>query len=189
MSSMRFSPKKGELPMWIPKLMWTWLQAQIDTDRRALEDERARVERILLEMRGLHLLGERQVAALRVGHAAAIARADRAEVELARAQATVQWMSTHMNMLEHQNAELQHRLFGVNALAMEVDTSRLGRPDTPPTTTKVDGEMAGTTTEDEPLSELLENESVAALFEDVGDKRARAMGYGDWDDAGHLTER
>ncbi|MGH9238640.1 MAG: hypothetical protein ACRD3G_11440 [Vicinamibacterales bacterium] len=175
----------------MPKLLWTYLSEQRAADRQALVDERSQMAALLVEVRGLHMMYERQVAALRVGHAAAIARADRAEVELARAHATVEWMASHANLLEHHNAELQHRVYGINALAMNVDTSALGRRrDTPPTTTRVDGEMAGTTTEDEPLadmSELMETESVAALFEDVGDRRAKKMGYGDWDDAGAVT--
>jgi hypothetical protein len=177
--------------MWIPRLVWTFLNDRNRDDRLALDEERGRVATILGETRALHMMYERQVAALRVGHAAAIARADRAEIELARAQATVEWMASHANLLEHHNAELQHRVYGINALAMNVDTSALGkRRDTRPTTTRVDGEMAGTTTEDEPLadvSELMETESVAALFEDVGDRRAKKMGLGDWDDAGFVT--
>jgi len=173
--------------MWIPKIVWTLLTERHDADRQALDGERNRLESLVVQLRGLHTMYERQVAALRVGHAAAIARADRAEHELARAQATVEWMSAHLNVVEHRSAELEHRLYGTNALAMSVDTSRLR--DTPPSTTRVDGEIAGKTVEDEEISALMENESVAALFEDVGDRRAAKMGFGEWDDAGHVTQR
>jgi hypothetical protein len=171
--------------MWVPNLVWKLLTDRHEADQRALEVERARVESTLVQMRGLHLMYERQVTALRVGHSAAIARADQAEVELARAQATVQWMSNHLTTVEHRAAELEARVLQINPIAMSVDASRLR--DTPPATTRVDGEMAGTTVEDESFAELMENESVASLFEDVGDRRAAKMGYGDWDEAGHTT--
>ena len=174
--------------MWIPKFVWTLLTDLRNADQRALEVERARFENILVQMRGLHLTYERQVVALRVGHAAAIARADAAEVELARAQATVQWMSNHLTTIEHRAAELEARVFQINPIAMSVDASRIGETTRPSTTTRVDGEMAGTTVEDEAFSTLLENESVQALFEDVGDRRAKKMGFGEWDAAGHVTQ-
>lgn len=174
--------------MWIPKFVWKLLTDLNDRDRAALDAERGRVESTLVQMRGLHLMYERQIVALRVGHAAAIARADQCEVELARAQTTVQWMSAHVTTVEHRAAELEARLLHINPIAMELDARGLRGAGDKPTTTRVDGEMAGTTAEDEEFAELLENESVSALFEDVGDRRAKKMGYGDWDDAGATTK-
>jgi hypothetical protein len=170
--------------MWIPRVFVNLLNELRKADREALEAERGRVDRLLTQLQGMNVMYERQVAALRVGHAAAIARADRAENELGRSKATIEWMTSHLNVVEHRSASLEHRLFATNPIVPTIDAA--GLRDTPPVTTRMDGEMAGTTVEDERFSAMVEDESVNALFEDIGDRRARAQGI-EWDEVGAVV--
>src|SRR5262245_6012697 len=169
--------------MWIPKALWTLLTELRQQERQALEDERGRVERMTVIVQGMRSAYESQVAALRVGHAAAIARADRAENELARSKATIEWMATQLNATEMRASRLEHLLFATNPNAMQIDTSKMRGGGTTPAA----GEMTGTSAEDERFSELLQEDSIQALFEDIGDKRAQKAGLG-WDEAGTVVE-
>ena len=163
--------------MWISKRLWEFLERELALARQALAEERGRADRLSIELRGLRLLYDRQVTTLRVGHAAATARAQEAEQQRAVSQANLEWLASHVNAVEQNRAMLEARLLNTNPVHMQIDTSKLREDRHQPTTTRVDGEMAGTPELDQPVEEMPEFlKGQQSIFEDIGDEAARRLG-------------
>lgn len=176
--------------MWISKKLWEFLERELADAKTALKEERARCDRLAVEIRGLRSRYETEVTTLRVGHAAAVARAHESEVQQEKAHSTTDWLAAHVNSVETNRAMLEAHLLNTNPVRMQIDTAQLGRRDRPSTTRVDGGEIAGTI-DDTPLSpedvpDLLKGQQ--SIFDDMGDNAARRAGM-DWGAAGEVVTR
>lgn len=175
--------------MWISKKLWEFLERELADAKRDLKDERARCDRLAIEIRGLRTKYETEVTTLRVGHAAAVARAHESEVQQGKAHSTTEWLAAHVNSVETNRAMLEAHLLNTNPVRMQLDTSQLGRRDRPSTTRVDGGEIAGTiddTLSPSDVPDLLKGQQ--SIFEDMGDAAAQRAGL-DWGAVGEVVTR
>lgn len=145
--------------MWITKAEFRELVASAGSARveKALEDALA-----AQRDRADHEAYEREKAAREV-----VALSE----QLGQLQSSFTWLTEHVNRLERERAELMARVLAVNFPAMRLD--RLEAPDAPtPTQTRIVGRPA----EDDYAGTIPALQAVGALFEDVGDEHAAALG-------------
>lgn len=175
--------------MWISTKLWAFLERELEDAKTALKEERARCDRLALEVRGLRAKYETEVTTLRVGHAAAVARAHESEVQQGRSQSNVEWLAAHVNSVETNRAMLEAHLLHTNPVRMQIDTAHLGKRDRPSTTRVDGGEIAGTVDDalsPEDVPDLLKGQQ--SIFDDMGDDAARRAGL-DWGAVGEVVTR
>lgn len=93
------------------------------------------------------------------------------QAQLGQLQSSFGWLTEHVNRLERERAELMARVLAVNFPAMTLD--RTGATEAPtPTQSRILGRPA----EDDYAGTIPALQAVGALFEDVGDEAASALG-------------
>lgn len=143
--------------MWLAPKLWTLFEVALKA--RFTADEELRTERAL-----------RQAA----------------ERELAAKQATIEWLSTWVNQLQHERAQIVDRVLGVSLPPLEIN---IRPPDAPapgqtlPTPLQVAQRMPVQTApvpdvpaKGDERAALAAYESSGAFFDDMGDEAARAAG-------------
>lgn len=94
------------------------------------------------------------------------------QAQLGQLQSSFTWLTEHVNRLERERAELMARVLAVSFPAMSID--RTGPADAAPTPTQT--RIVGRPVEDDYGNSIPALQAVGALFEDVGDEQAAALG-------------